>query len=76
MSPTRPVSPRNRTGSVAEFDDARGIGVIEDARGGRWFFHCTAIADRSRTIEVGVPVRFWLTAAHCGRWEATDIEPA
>jgi cold shock CspA family protein len=48
------------SGRVAEFDDHRGRGEIE-ARGGlRFPFHCTAIADGSRTIAEGAPVQFRL----------------
>jgi cold shock CspA family protein len=36
-------------------------------------FHCTAIADGSRTIPVGQPVRFRVVAGRLGRWEATGI---
>ncbi len=61
------------TGRVA-FDDDVGLGVIVDADGGRWTgFHCTAIADGTRTIDVGVHVSYATRARHLGRWEATDI---
>ena len=40
-------------GTVAWFDEAGGYGAVEGDGGEQWFFHCTAIADGSRTIEVG-----------------------
>jgi cold shock CspA family protein len=68
-----------RVGAVATYDDAAGYGTIsegpEGGQGSRWWFHCTAIADGSRTIEVGAAVQFRLTAGHLGRYEATDIRP-
>ena len=46
------------SGRSATFDDHRGLGEVE-ARGGlRFPFHCTAIADGSRTIPEGADVRF------------------
>jgi len=61
-------------GTVATFDDPRGLGTI-DADGTSYPFHCTAIADGSRTIDVGTEVTFELRPANLGRWEATDIAP-
>ena len=64
------------SGRVAEFDDHRGRGEIE-ARGGlRFPFHCTAIADGSRTIEPDAPVRFRLVIGPLGALEATAIDPS
>jgi len=65
-----------RTGTVTEFDDPRGIGVITDVDGSEFPFHCTAIADGSRHIDVGATVRFVDRPGHQGRWEATEIAPA
>lgn len=61
-------------GVVTEFDDPRGLGTIE-ADGAAYPFHCTAIVDGSRTIEVGTEVTFQVRAGHRGRWEATRVEP-
>ena len=61
-------------GVVTEFDDRRGLGTIE-AGGVRHAFHCTAIADGSRTIAVGTEVTFAVAAGPLGRWEARTIEP-
>jgi CspA family cold shock protein len=60
-------------GSVAEFDDPVGIGEVEGDDGRRYFFHCTQIADGTRTIDVGTPVAFEVVAGHRGRWEARRI---
>jgi cold shock CspA family protein len=64
------------TGVVSSFDDPRGIGVITDSSGVDRRFHCTQIADGSRTIDVGAEVRFVVRAAPDGTWEAEAIEPA
>jgi cold shock CspA family protein len=60
-------------GRVAEFDEARGLGVV-DAGGVTYPFHCTALVDGTRTIEVGTEVTFGLRPGGMGRWEATAIE--
>ena len=62
---------------MVEFDDAAGYGtVVADTGGGPWFFHCTAIRDGSRTIEVGARVGFEVVPGHQGRYEAIDLRPA
>lgn len=61
-------------GRVVEFDEAKGYGTVEADDGRRLFFHCTRIADGSRTIAVGTPVTFTVVPGHGGRWEATDLE--
>ena len=62
-------------GEVSEFDDGRGLGTIES--GGRSYpFHCTQIADGSRTIPVGTAVAFVVRPGRLGRWEAADLRPA
>ena len=63
-------------GAVTSFDDHRGYGTITDADGVERFFHCTAIADGTRTITEGVAVTFAVVAGRMGRWEAADIRPA
>jgi len=60
-------------GVVVSFDPARGLGEIEDGEGRRYPFHCTRIADGSRTIPVGVKVEFVVVPGLPGRWEASDI---
>ena len=66
---------RTRTGTVTSFDDARGLGQVAGDDGEVLPFHCTAIADGSRTVPVGRPVRFTVVAGRLGRWEATQITP-
>ena len=61
-------------GVVTEFDDPRGLGTVE-AGGVRYPFHCTAIADGSRTIAVGTEVTFVVAPGLMGRWEARAVEP-
>ncbi|HET6664693.1 MAG TPA: cold shock domain-containing protein [Acidimicrobiales bacterium] len=70
------ASTRLRTGTVTAFDDPRGLGEVTADDGTVLPFHCTAIADGSRTIAVGTAVRFDVRAGLPGRWEATALEPA
>jgi cold shock CspA family protein len=65
-----------RTGFVSAFDDDRGLGTITGDDGAEIGFHCTAIADGTRTIETGAQVSYLTRARHLGRWEATDLRPA
>lgn len=60
-------------GVVDEFDAEIGLGVIVADDGSRWLFHCTAIADGSRTIEVGTAVGFQRRWGGPGRWEAGSV---
>ncbi len=62
-------------GVVVAFDDGKGFGAVRDAHGVERFFHCTAIADGSRTISVGTEVDFDVVAGHLGRWEASAVRP-
>jgi hypothetical protein len=63
------------SGRVVEFDDHRGRGEIE-AAGLRFPFHCTAIADGSRTIAPDAVVQFRLVVGPLGALEAAAITPA
>jgi len=63
-------------GTVIEFDEPRGLGVIEGDDGERYPFHCTRIADGTRTIPEGARVKFSVMAGPGGRWEADAIAPA
>ena len=64
------------SGTVATFDDAKGFGTVrDDSTGEEHFFHCAAIADGSRTIEVGEVVSFEVVAGRNGQWEARAIKP-
>ena len=60
-------------GTVIEFDEPRGLGVIEGDDGERYPFHCTRIADGTRTIPTGARVEFSVMAGPAGRWEADAI---
>ena len=62
-------------GDVAEFDEPRGLGVIEFGPGHRIDFHCTAITDGSRHIDVGTVVAFEVSAGRLGRLEARSVRP-
>jgi cold shock CspA family protein len=59
-------------GSVTEFDESRGLGEIVDDDGNAFAFHCVEIADGTRSIAIGTPVRFDVLAK-LGRYEAARI---
>ncbi len=61
-------------GRVTAFDEARGLGELEADGGAVLPFHCTSLADGSRTIEVGTTVCFVARAALGGVIEARDLE--
>jgi len=61
------------TGSVTAFDAHRGLGVVTGADGVSYPFHCTQIADGSRTIPVGATVDFAKVPGLLGQWEAGDL---
>jgi cold shock CspA family protein len=58
---------------VIAFDAHRGIGVVESDDGVHHDFHCTRIADGSRSVPTGAKVRFEVVAGSLGRWEASEI---
>ncbi|MDQ2650367.1 MAG: cold shock domain-containing protein [Actinomycetota bacterium] len=57
-------------GKVVAFDEARGWGELESEDGRVLPFHCTQIADGTRTIEVGTEVDHDVRPGGMGRWEA------
>lgn len=64
------------TGVVVAFDEDKGYGTVADDDGGEErFFHCAAVADGSRTIEVGTRVAYEVVAGRLGRWEAARLRP-
>ena len=63
-------------GTVVEFDDDGGYGTVREDGGTERFFHCTAIADGTRTIEVGTEVHFDVVAGLRGVYEARRLTPA
>jgi len=65
------------TGTVTAFDAAVGLGTITPSSGSGGSvvqFHCVAIADGSRVIEVGTVVEYALIPK-LGRYEAWAIRP-
>jgi cold shock CspA family protein len=74
-APEPPAPFRSATGVVTAFDDHRGDGTVTAADGTPLTFHCTQIADGTRTIITGTSVRFLVRPGRLGRWEAADIRP-
>ena len=64
------------SGVVATFDDGRGLGQVTGEDGTTLPFHCTAIADGSRTIAEGTAVTYEVVAGRMGRWEAARVTPS
>jgi cold shock CspA family protein len=65
-----------RIGRIAHYDSPRGTGVLTDASGVEWSFHCTAIADGTREIADGATVFYELRTGLVGELEATRIASA
>ena len=63
-------------GVVADFDEQKGYGTVRDDDGVEYFFHCTQIADGSRTIAPGTHVSFAVVPGQLGQWEAARLQPA
>jgi cold shock CspA family protein len=63
-------------GRVVEFDEHVGTGAVEGEDGRRLTFHCVAIADGSRRIDVGASVTFDVVPGRLGRYEAWAVRPA
>lgn len=60
-------------GVVTEFDEQVGLGVVRTDNGWELPFHCTQIADGSRSIAVGTHVELDVVPGHLGRWEAARL---
>lgn len=60
-------------GTVVEFDEDRGYGTVRGEDGGELFFHCTRIADGTRTIAAGTAVVYEVVPGAPGRWEASGL---
>jgi cold shock CspA family protein len=69
-----PIERDPRQGVVSAFEADRGLGVVTDADGVCFDFHCTAIADGTRLVEVGAPVSFVVRPGRRGRLEARQVE--
>jgi cold shock CspA family protein len=63
-----------RRGTVVGFDDHVGAGTIAEDGQPDWWFHCTSIADGSRTIDVGTAVTFRVQPGPTGL-EPFEITP-
>ena len=61
------------SGKVSAFDERRGLGEVTADDATVYPFHCTAIADGTRTIPVDVPVDFEVTAGPLGGYEAGSV---
>lgn len=57
---------------MTSYDAERGLGTIRD-EAGEHLFHCTAIADRTRSIDEGAVVSFVVVAGLGGRYEARAV---
>ena len=71
--PCSPAGPRR--GVVTAFDDTRGLGTVTGDDGRALPFHCTAIVDGSRFVEVGTAVLYDVAPGHVGRLEAHAVRP-
>lgn len=60
-------------GVVTAFDPERGLGTVVSDAGRELPFHCTAVADGSRSVEVGTAVVFEAAPGHLGRYEARAL---
>ncbi len=60
---------------VRTFDEQAGHGTVVTDDGRELFFHCTQIADGTRTIRPGTVVRAEVRPGHRGRLEAFGLEP-
>jgi cold shock CspA family protein len=69
------MRPARAPGEVADFDEAVGLGTVRDERGRTFAFHCTQIADGSRSVAGGTRVEFDVVPGHLGRWEAAALRP-
>jgi CspA family cold shock protein len=65
----------DRNGTVTAFDDYAGLGTVRASDGTAYPFHCTQIADGTRTIAVGATVTFGVRPWHQGRYEAVAVTP-
>jgi cold shock CspA family protein len=61
-------------GTVVEFDEHVGLGAVEGEDGARLEFHCAAIADGSRRIDVGAAVTYDVVPGRLGRYEAWRLQ--
>ena len=62
-------------GTVTSYDDHVGAGAVTGEDGRTWWFHCTRIADGTRSVEVGADVSYVLAPGPTGI-EATKVQVA
>ena len=67
--------PTVHRGSVTEFDDPAGLGVVLGDDGVEHRFHCTSLTDGTRTVPVGARVAYEVVPARDGRSEAVAVTP-
>ncbi|MGH9070227.1 MAG: hypothetical protein ACRDX8_03410 [Acidimicrobiales bacterium] len=60
-------------GQVIEFDRERGLGTVRGDNGATLAFHCTAIADGSRSIPLGSQVFYEISPGPGARLWATCV---
>jgi len=60
-------------GTVREFDEATGLGLIAATDDRTFLFHCIEIADGTRTIDAGQAVTF-RPLARFGAFQAGAVE--
>jgi cold shock CspA family protein len=60
-------------GEVVAFDEHAGYGTVRGDDGRSLFFHCTAVADGTRRIDVGARVTYEVVPGHLGRYEAAAL---
>ncbi len=58
---------------MVAFDEHAGYGTVRSDDDQDLFFHCTQIADGTRTIAVGTRVRFTVVPGQRGQWEAAGV---
>ena len=63
-------------GRVVDYDDHKGYGFLETTDGRRLFFHCTAIADGTRSIPVDADVDYDEVTDPRGKPEAANVRQA
>ncbi|HUX03853.1 MAG TPA: hypothetical protein VMV53_02960 [Acidimicrobiales bacterium] len=60
-------------GVIEEFDADTGVGYLRDDGGERFFFHCVAIEDGTRRIDVGAHATGERAVGHLGRDEVVAV---
>jgi cold shock CspA family protein len=58
---------------VTAFDDAAGLGTARLEDGRELVFHCTELADGTRTVTAGTSVSLLVAPGHRGTLEATGL---